>query len=85
MTENEEFYKLTFSQREGRASLPEPMRLEHVSEDFRNLVWLAVDNAIEQERPWMGILILVAMRGVLPCISLSLTMLSRFFIGPTTI
>ena len=49
MTENEEFYKLTFSQREGRAPLPEPMRLEHVSEDFRNLVWLAVDNSIEQE------------------------------------
>ena len=49
MTENEEFYKLTFSQREGKAPLPEPMRLEYVSEDFRNLVWLAVDNAIEQE------------------------------------
>ena len=49
MTENEEFYKLTFSQCEGKAPLPEPMRLEHVSEDFRNLVWLAVDKAIEQE------------------------------------
>ena len=48
MTENEEFYKLTFSQREGRAPLPEPMRLEYVSEDFRNLVWRAVDNAIKQ-------------------------------------
>ena len=49
MTGNEEFYKLTFSQREGRAPLPESMCLEYVSEDFRNLVWLAVDKAIEQE------------------------------------
>ena len=48
MTENEEFYKLTFSQRERRAPLPEPMRLEHVSENFRNLVWLAVDMAIRR-------------------------------------
>ena len=49
MTENEEFYELTFSQREGRAPLPEPMRLEHISGDFRNLVWRAVDNAIKQK------------------------------------
>ena len=49
MTENEEFYKLTFSQREGRVPLPEPMRLEHVSRDFRNLVWRAVDSAIKQK------------------------------------
>ena len=54
MTENEESYKPTFSQREGKASLPEPMRLEHVSEDFRNLVWLAVDNAIEQGKAMDG-------------------------------
>ena len=46
MTENENLYRLTFSQREGNAPLPEPMRLEHVSDDFRNRVWLAVDNAI---------------------------------------
>ena len=49
MTENEEFYKLTFSQREGRAPLPEPMRLEHVSQDCRHLVWFAVDNSIKRE------------------------------------
>ena len=47
MTENDDFYKLTFSQREGKAPLPEPMRLEHVSKDFRNLIWFAVDNAIK--------------------------------------
>ena len=49
MTENEESYRQTFSQREGKAPLPEPMRLEHISTDFRNLVWLAVDNAIKRE------------------------------------
>ena len=49
MTENEEFYKLTFSQREGKAPLPEPMHIEHVSEDFRHLVWRAVDNSIKRE------------------------------------
>ena len=54
MTENEEFYKLTFSQRERRAPLPEPMRLEHVSENFINLVWLAVDMAIGRRASMMG-------------------------------
>ena len=49
MTENKGFHRLTFSQREGKAPLPEPMRLEHVSEDFRNSVWLAVAKAIGQE------------------------------------
>ncbi|MYF93576.1 MAG: hypothetical protein F4184_16320 [Gemmatimonadetes bacterium] len=42
-------YKLTFSQREGKAPLPEPMRLEHVSKDFRNLVWLAIYKIIREE------------------------------------
>ena len=51
MTENEDFYRLTFSQRAGKASLPEPMRLEYISKDFRNLVWLAVGNAITQAIP----------------------------------
>ena len=49
MTENKGFYRQTFSQREGKIPLPEPMRLEHVSEDFRHLVWLAVDNSIKRE------------------------------------
>ena len=55
MTENEGFSRLTFSQREGTAPLPEPMRLKHVSKDFRNLVWLAVGNAITQEMPLIEI------------------------------
>ena len=49
MTGNEEFYRLTFSQREGIAPLPEPMRLGHVSRDFRNLVWFAIDRVIKKE------------------------------------
>ena len=51
---SEESYRLTFSQREGIAPLPEPMRLKHVSKDFRNLVWLAVDNAVGQEKITRG-------------------------------
>ena len=44
---NEEFYKLTFSQREGKAPLPEPMKLESVPQRFRNLVWRAIGTEIE--------------------------------------
>ena len=43
---DDEFYKMTFSQREGKAPLPEPMRLEHVSKRFRNRIWRFVDNAV---------------------------------------
>ena len=49
MKKIKELYRQTFSQREGKDPLPEPMRLEHVSEDFRNLVWLAVDKIIKEE------------------------------------
>ena len=42
-------YKLSFSQREGKAPLPEPMRLQHLPKAFRNLVWYAVDLAIERK------------------------------------
>ena len=78
MTENEEFYRLTFSQREGKVPLPEPMRLEHVSKDFRNLVWLAVAKAIGQEMPLGEYEMNVSFRHIV------LTILSRFFSGPTT-
>ena len=40
------FYSLTFAQREGRAPLPEPMRLEYVSKKFRQLVWLSIESEI---------------------------------------
>ena len=43
-------YKLSFSQREGKAPLPEPMRLQHLPVDFRNLVWHAVDLAITRNK-----------------------------------
>ena len=43
------FSRLSFSQREGKAALPEPMRPEHLPSDFRNLVWYAVDRAIRKE------------------------------------
>ena len=34
-----DFYKLTFSQREGKVSLPEPMRLEYIPQKFRQEIW----------------------------------------------
>ena len=40
--------RLTFSQREGKAPLPEPIRGEHLSHTFRNDVWLCVDIAISK-------------------------------------
>ena len=41
--------RMSFSQREGKAPLPEQMRLEHLSDEFRRRVWLAVDSAINRE------------------------------------
>ena len=41
-----DFYKLTFAQREGKAPLPEAMELEHVPQQFRQLVWLSIDEEI---------------------------------------
>lgn len=45
---DDDFYKLTFSQREGEVPLPEPMRLEHVPQRFRQLVWQAIDGEIKE-------------------------------------
>ena len=36
-------YDLTFSQREGKSPLPEPMQLERVSRKFRNIIWQTID------------------------------------------
>lgn len=41
--------KLTFAQREGRTPLPEPMRLQHISKKFRQLVWLTIETAIQKD------------------------------------
>ena len=43
-----DFDKLTFSQREGKAPLPEPMRLEYIPRRFRQLVWLYMDSEIQR-------------------------------------
>lgn len=40
------FYELTFAQREGKVPLPEPMKLEHVPRKFKQLIWLAIEQAI---------------------------------------
>lgn len=45
---DDDFYKLTFSQREGEVPLPEPMRLEHVPQRFRQLVWQVIDGEIRE-------------------------------------
>lgn len=42
-SKDDDFYEQTFSQREGKAPLPEPMRLEHIPQKFRQLVWLFID------------------------------------------
>ena len=43
---DDDFYKLTFSQREGIASLPEPMRLEYLPHRFRQLAWRVIAGEI---------------------------------------
>ena len=48
MSENHnDAYKLTFSQREGKTSLPEPMQLEHVPRKFKQLIWQAIEQEID--------------------------------------
>ena len=42
---DDEVTRLTFSQREGKVPLPEPMKLEHVSCRFKQLVWKYIDSA----------------------------------------
>ncbi len=45
---DDDFYKLTFSQREGKAPLPEPMRLEHIPQKFRQAAWLSIESEISE-------------------------------------
>ncbi|MDD9998583.1 MAG: hypothetical protein OXQ89_12650 [Rhodospirillaceae bacterium] len=42
----DDFSKLTFAQREGKAPLPEAMELGHVPQKFRQLAWLSIDEEI---------------------------------------
>ena len=41
-----DFFKLTFSQREGQAPLPEPMQLDHIPHRFRQLAWRVISGEI---------------------------------------
>lgn len=43
---DDDFYKLTFSQREGEVPLPEPMRLKRIPKEFRQDVWLYLETEI---------------------------------------
>ena len=43
-----DFAKLTFSQREGKVSLPEPMRLEYIPRRFRQFVWKSIEEEISR-------------------------------------
>ena len=43
----DDFYELTFAQRKGKVPLPEPMKLEHVPRKFKQLVWLAIEQEID--------------------------------------
>ncbi len=43
---NGDFYELTFSQREGKAPLPEAMKLEYIPRKFRQIVWFFIDGSI---------------------------------------
>lgn len=45
---NSDISELTFAQREGKAPLPEPMRLGHIPKKFRQLAWLAIDTTIQE-------------------------------------
>ena len=46
---SDDFYELTFSQREEKVPLPEGMKLEHIPKRFRQLAWLSIDSAIRAE------------------------------------
>ena len=41
--------KLTFSQREDKVPLPDPMKLEHVPRKFKQLVWATIEQAIDSQ------------------------------------
>ena len=45
---DDDFSNLTFSQREGKVPLPEPMQLEHIPQRFRQLVWQVIDGEIRE-------------------------------------
>ena len=46
--QDKEWRNLTFSQREGKAPLPEPLQAGKLTEKFRNQVWYIIDSAIKK-------------------------------------
>ena len=52
---DKKFYKLTFAEREGKDPLPEPMRLEHVSQKFKQQIWLAIEREIQSQSKSRGL------------------------------
>ena len=42
------FYKLNFSQREGKVPLPEPMQLEYIPRRFRQFAWKSIEEEISR-------------------------------------
>ena len=44
---------LTFSQRYGYEPLPEPMRLEHISDDLRREIWNALREFLTPRRGYI--------------------------------
>ena len=51
---DDDFYALTFSQREGKAPLPEVMQLEHVTQRFRLLIWQVIGKEIDKRTSLYG-------------------------------
>ena len=45
---DKDFDKLTFSQREGKAPLPEPIQLDHIPRKFRQLAWKSIEGEISR-------------------------------------
>ena len=43
-----DFYKLNFSQREGKVPLPEPMQLEYIPRRFRQFAWKSIEEEISR-------------------------------------
>lgn len=46
MEREQDFYKMTFSQREGKAPLPDQMQTGYISSKFRKLIWKCVHEEI---------------------------------------
>lgn len=48
MERAQDFYKMTFSQRERKVPLPDQMQAEHIPSKFRRLIWKYIDKEIRE-------------------------------------